>query len=578
MDEVDKIIIHSLKQIGCKLETDDEEGDDVAFGLQHFTPDLLVRAVSKCLQEINPTIAVPKSLPENMAQRFTVATLLAEMCGTCGYRGDIGYQTFLYPNVVDARRLFMFLIEHLPKELESGADAQTGEEKNDFILLMREIKQKIAIQLRAPWVPQYCRGVANRKTWGCSSQPISFDPQINLNIPDNYEGGISQSQRNINSVSSQTPNVFQQTAKGDHDLISSVLHKNSIDVYDHKEPSLESLRLCLKDSPSSSNNSNIRKTELSANVSQQQIISHKVATTFTPLEQLTQEVESLKLKNDEFLNQRQVANSKLNVSRQQHVNTLAIIEQLRKDLKIRERCCMVLENPDDNLGKLKDLIEKTKERRETLENQWKSHRQPALDKVNELQTLRQTKNLQNIQELRTIIKQLENTLKEKIGQHVQLGEELKKVSLTSAPRKEYTRRIHEFIGNIRKQRNDIYKILDDTRDLQKQLNSVSAQLERQFNYTDDLLFQSAKHDLHAKQAYKFLASLHAACNEICELVSQTGQTAKEIRDLEIQIDRERMRNIATSLEQITSDIRNFETVIKTMQVEIKQMENEITAG
>lgn len=577
MDEVDKIIIHSLKQIGCKLETEDE-GDDVAFGLQHFTPNLLVRAVSKCLQEINTTIAVPKSLPENMAQRFTIATQLAEMCGSCGYRGDIGYQTFLYPNVVDVRRLFMFLIERLPKELESATDAQMGEEKNDFILLMRDIKQKIATQMKAPWVPQYCRGVANRKAWGCSSQSIPFDPQVSLNIPGSYEGNNSQTQRNISSISYQIPNVFQQIAESDHDLISSVLHKNSIDVYDCKEWSLEGMRLCLKESTNSSNNSKITQTEPTVNASQQTIISNKTIKAFTPLEQLTQEVESLKLQNDDILDKRQVASSKLNNLRQQQANTLAITEQLRKDMKIHERCCMVLENPDENLSKLKDLIEKTKERRQTLETQWKSHRQPALEKINELQTLRQAKNLQNIQELRTIIKQLETTLKGKISQHVQLGEELKKASSTSAPRKEYTRRIHEFICNIRKQRNDIYKILDDTRDLQKQLNSISAQLERQFNYTDDLLFQSAKHDLHAKQAYKFLASLHAACNEISELVSQTGHSTKEIRDLEIQIDRERMRNIATSLEQISSDIRSFETVIKSMQVEIKQMENEITTG
>lgn len=34
MDEVDKIIIHSLRQIGCNLEDDEED----AFGLQNFSP------------------------------------------------------------------------------------------------------------------------------------------------------------------------------------------------------------------------------------------------------------------------------------------------------------------------------------------------------------------------------------------------------------------------------------------------------------------------------------------------------------------------------------------------------------
>lgn len=37
-----------------------------------------------------------------------------------GFRGDIGYQTFLYSNVVEVRRVFMFLIERLPKEVEKS--------------------------------------------------------------------------------------------------------------------------------------------------------------------------------------------------------------------------------------------------------------------------------------------------------------------------------------------------------------------------------------------------------------------------------------------------------------------------
>lgn len=35
-----------------------------------------------------------------------------------GYNGDVGYQTFLYSNVGDIRRVFMFLIEKLPREVE----------------------------------------------------------------------------------------------------------------------------------------------------------------------------------------------------------------------------------------------------------------------------------------------------------------------------------------------------------------------------------------------------------------------------------------------------------------------------
>lgn len=43
-----------------------------------------------------------------------------------GFRGDIGYQTFLYSNVIEVRRVFMFLIERLPKESEKIQQLPTG--------------------------------------------------------------------------------------------------------------------------------------------------------------------------------------------------------------------------------------------------------------------------------------------------------------------------------------------------------------------------------------------------------------------------------------------------------------------
>lgn len=553
MDEVDKIIIHSLKQIGCKLEADDNE----VFSLNHFTPDILARSVSRCLQAIKADAVVPKSLPEslNMAQKFTIASALAEACVSCGYRGDIGYQTFLYPNVVDTRRLFMFLIEQLPKLNDTLDSIEGGGERNEYNLLLKEIKNKVSRELKAPWVPQYCRGLANRKGEGNSSLTVDFTPHLNLHIPQ-FESD-SQSKEFY-----QAPNIFQQATAADCDLVSSVLHKCAVDLY---SPclSLEGVQIKVNNKPNPIIPSlqaveacTMKNTEGELQV---------VASATTPLQNLIKNVEELQQINDSCLQELQTCNNKLSKIRQERADIVALIDSMRKDQKFHERTCVILENPNDNIVKLEGLIDKTRERRLTVENQWQSHRKPALKQIEDLQRLRQSKNLQNIQELRQTILDYETSLKEKTSTHIQLADELKRCAIGIAPRKEYTRRIYEFIGNIRKQRNDIFKILDDTRDLQKQLNSVSAQLQRQFNYTDDLLFQSAKVHSHAKQAYKLLASLHASCNEICDLVSRTGQTTKEIRDLEVQIDREHMKNVAASLEKITGDIKQFEMIIQSMQ-------------
>ena len=44
-----------------------------------------------------------------------------------GYPGDLGYQSLLYPTEVDVRRLFSFLLEHLPQEAGQLPQEALGE-------------------------------------------------------------------------------------------------------------------------------------------------------------------------------------------------------------------------------------------------------------------------------------------------------------------------------------------------------------------------------------------------------------------------------------------------------------------
>lgn len=43
-----------------------------------------------------------------------------------GYKGEIGYQTFLYSNETEIRSLLMFLVEKLPRERSENLDQPTG--------------------------------------------------------------------------------------------------------------------------------------------------------------------------------------------------------------------------------------------------------------------------------------------------------------------------------------------------------------------------------------------------------------------------------------------------------------------
>ena len=107
-----------------------------------------------------------------MAQRFSATTQLAEACTSIGFRGDIGYQTFLYSNEVELRRLLMWLIERLPKdETDKGTTALP---QQGTAVLEQDIARNIREQLKRPWLMEV--QLANK-------QMKTFLPST-LRIPD----------------------------------------------------------------------------------------------------------------------------------------------------------------------------------------------------------------------------------------------------------------------------------------------------------------------------------------------------------------------------------------------------------
>lgn len=59
----------------------------------------------------------------------------------------------------------------------------------------------------------------------------------------------------------------------------------------------------------------------------------------------------------------------------------------------------------------------------------------------------------------------------------------------------YTKRILEIISNVDKQNLEIQKVLEDTRQLQKEINTLEGQLDRCFSIADETLFRVSQFSL-----------------------------------------------------------------------------------
>jgi hypothetical protein len=81
-----------------------------------------------------------------------------------GYKNEIGYQTFLYSNATEMRRMLIFLVEKLTKDsaaTQNGADqadaAATPHGKVKSKSLKIQLAQRVKASLGQFWMPVNCK-------------------------------------------------------------------------------------------------------------------------------------------------------------------------------------------------------------------------------------------------------------------------------------------------------------------------------------------------------------------------------------------------------------------------------------
>ncbi|XP_072745612.1 coiled-coil domain-containing protein 22 homolog [Anoplolepis gracilipes] len=579
MEEIDNIIIHSLRQIGCDIE-------ESVTNLSGFNTELVVEATVRCLEAIRPGLGLSTVLPVNMAARFRLGATLAQTCTELGYRGDIGYQTFLYNSEADLRRVFMFLIEKLPKESEKTVN----ESVSKVALLEKSVASAISQGLSIPWLPHYChkKGIRNR---GRASIPyVSVNVEVPVpNMEDDYKDYymryLQPVPEQMQNISCFLPSMISYNARA--------LNSSSMDIMDRISwlNSQQSEKIAHSSTHNIVNELNKfsleNKTQTSADSQvEAELATHTVlpdqerlknkAKQEVEIENMKAECENLRVNIEEMQNEIKKLTAKLahaTITSQNEEKELKINEEQKK---IQARAYELLQDGPENIKKLECTIEISTNKLINLANQWEKHRVPLIMKYRQEREKHSTKanasqkKLDEIKLLKEKDKELQEECRNKDQQHSQLVAEVQKLP-KEVNRSAYTQRILEIINNVRKQRDEISKVLADTREIQKEINTLTGRLERSFTVVDELIFRDARTNEASRKAYKLLATLHSDCNELVSLVEETGATIREIRDLEEQIDSESTKNVGANLERITADLKQMkqESAALTAQLQSK---------
>lgn len=563
MEEVDNIIIESLRNINCQIDED-------VVNLKQFTPDIIADAFSCCLESIKPGANHPKRLPASMSLRIKVASDLAEQIQNLGFRGDMGYQTILYCNEIEVRRVLMYLIERLPRESNKTV---CTEELGYVPTLVKQIEAKMRDCLQTQWFPsQYLYQGAHLtspnqfflQSTGCSIPLHTKNlhiPHIDLNSTDSYRDYCVRT----------LPDVTRQCSADN--LLASLLFtdtSNTADFFNFNKTALD-----FNEINKDVDVKNLIRMDsyVTASVKEDSALSEveiKVKTALSEFERSRGELATLQSEvsqlNEEIEN---VSKVKLEVE-----------DNLKKSMdkyNIKSKTLTIL-SKEENLEKLKTLIETGNERLMNLAQQWQEVQSPLLEEYTTLQNslsdheLRLKTEQEKIRCIITKRQELENSLIEKERLESALITECQNLN-KNTNRSSYTKRILEIIGNIKKQNGEINKILKDTKEVQKEINSLNGQLSRSFTLSDELIFRDAKYDEMSRQSYKLLATLHEDCSHVVQSVTDLGNLERDSRNLQEQLDIEQGKETAAKLNRVYADLIEVRKEIKQSSVAVNNGNN-----
>ncbi|WAQ99139.1 CCD22-like protein, partial [Mya arenaria] len=527
----DNIILHSLRSIGCEIE------DDVQ-SLKQFSTEVIVACAVRCLKTILQDVDLPNYLPQAMSAKFRMGTTLASHLQDLGYRGDLGYQTFLYSNEADIRKIFMFLVDKLPKEaVEATEETVWCVTPKKYI---RDVGSTAVFPMGASILKAARRHLAG-KTSHVAARGHMLHASLSCSLYRCPRRISRPDQENTKSLPFIT---CQPLHHGD--TVPSVLEANTMDVTAQHEWEAEWNSAGLASRLTQQITDQLRQDRQRSGAGAESGLSNDLQQVIASIS--GRGSSQAKTKGSRFTHTEKLLFAKDDDKAMSEVQVQAPAgkteeekQQEREDEvgRLREE----LNSLSAGLEKLELEVRKFAASKQQMDEEIANQARSNTDKEEGYKVKKRTLDLlpdaeNNIAKLQTVVD----------SSAQRLGSEFERMT-KDVNRSAYTKRIMEIVANIKKQKMEIDKVLVDTRSVQKEINQLSGKLDRQFTVTDELIFRDAKKDESVKKSYRCLAALHENCELLIKTVEETGVIMREIRELEDQV--------LANLEKITADYQQM---------------------
>ena len=619
MEEVDGILFPILRESGCPLPATLTSAKQIDADLFYTSTVTLLRLINATPSPTShhpthpPPIKHPLSMPAGKAARFRITSALSSEVKEKGYGGELGYESFLYPNEAEVRRVLRWLVEKLPKAEEAVEDEQAagggraGDVQSQVAAALAAFTKQTsatpgtrpfhyrplisstldipttATSTAAPLLAYYGKHQPLLPYQPLS--PASFIPSLlhynALSLTLQAERQRQWNDPNTLTPPQRTHNLTQLL----HSAITSSLTTTTTPPVSRR--ALDSYALSSQSSAANSRSAFSRRVEFEQ---ESAVVSVSVVSdvgVVVRVDEKGQTAEEREAEEEERRKERERALAELNTQLSQYAAQLASLEQqiaaaaaataqltkqlsqlatttteLEEGYKMKKRTLDLLPDALNNERELAALVAASQARVEELKAEWEKKKEQLMARLRRAEAVWNERKesaawkSEQLAGMRDEMKFKQEDIRNKQQQLTTLQAELAALP-PSTSRHVYVRRIMDIMRNVDKQKDEIRKVLTDVRAIQRDINTIQEATARSFSIVDGIVFSSAKGtagDAVGLKAYRSVVELREGFAGLLGVVEAIGRVQAEVRELQGQVEDLEGRNTSLNMERVETDL------------------------
>jgi hypothetical protein len=252
------------------------------------------------------------------------------------------------------------------------------------------------------------------------------------------------------------------------------------------------------------------------------------------------------------------------------------LNKSNEELEKHEKILHLLPDGEENLNKLINIVQKSKDRLEGLKTQWENHKAPmekeyqqTMDSIETMEGIAK-KGKRSQPSLLEKYEKVQNDIKEKEVQYRKLIKVAETIT-EGETRDSYTKRILDILKQIEKLRDGIDAVIGDVKGIQKDINMLNGKLERSyFEINMTMKSRMNNKDPFIEQSMLINKQIHELCFLSVETIRKTGALSRDTRDLEEQIRAEESKGLKAKIERLSEDFSSLQSENKELAKQYKK--------